>query len=235
LESVVLQTPIDFNNSNAMTDGKADRADYLALRDSIVRIVDRHFEPFDVNVVVSAASNLNDVNNALSANGRDVRKQCDAYVFITSAAYQARPGGPFELTVGRRTDLLGAAPGFDFNRHQNKRDDTVLVFADAFYGETANNVQVPYDIAMAQVASHEAGHAFGMKHTVETGDRAMMLHSDIMRAGNSDNLDLANSRPTTTWVWISSPARALTTGSRSAASTPRTPASPSKRSQFRLA
>ena len=80
LESVANANAIDMNGSFAY-----EQADFIALRDSIVAKVERHFEPFDVNVVVNAAANLADVTRALSANAGDSSGQFDAYVFVTGA------------------------------------------------------------------------------------------------------------------------------------------------------
>ena len=147
------------------------------VRNSIVALVQRHYEPFDVNVVVSSAGSLDAVNQAMAANSGDVTGQFDAYVFVTGVT-RTNIG----TQVGRNSKLLGIAARRDLNEGQNTRDETAVVFADDFLSQLVDGVQVPYDIAMADVASHESGHTLGLVHSQDSllqENYPMMLQSDI--------------------------------------------------------
>jgi hypothetical protein len=185
LRAVVANQNIDFNGRGA----HGDEADYLALRDSILNLVRRHYAPFAVNVVVGNANSLADVTTAMGANAGDITGQFDAYVFVTGVVRTDTNEG-----LGADTELLGRASRRDLVDQRNNRDESVVVFADNFRGQQADGVQVPFDVAIASVASHEAGHTFGLVHTnaVFSADTGLLTDSDIMVEGGGSNRDMAS-------------------------------------------
>ena len=70
----------------------------------------------------------------------------------------------------------------------------MVVFADGFAGFEVNDVAIPIDIALANVASHEAGHSFGLVHSHATSSSTQRLYtdSDLMVEGGGSQLDLTN-------------------------------------------
>lgn len=185
LADVVSSQQIDFDG----TGGNGDNADFQALKSSIVTIVERQFAPFDVSVEIGRASSLADVTNAMNRNSTATNGKADAYVFVTGVVRTDRG-----TLVGEQIEAFGKASGLDLDDRKNSRDETVVVFADNFDGTLVNGVAIPIDIALANVASHEAGHSFGLAHSHATSSALQQLYtdSDLMVDGGGSQLDLTN-------------------------------------------
>lgn len=170
LRSLMASSPafqVDHTGNGAYTD-----ADYVALRDDILRLVQRQYAPFDVNVQLASAASRTDVRNALSANARDRTGENDAYVFVVGVF------APNGMSIGARAGLYGLASGRDVGG-TNDEDDSAIVFAENLL---ADYVAGPVGSAatwLANVASHEAGHTFGLPHVV--ADTA--AQSELMNVG----------------------------------------------------
>lgn len=173
-------------------------SDIPALKNRVVSIVKRQFEPFDINVEVVAARSRQDIVNIMKRNTGDPTGQNDAYVIV---------GGflnPTSLLTGVGFDQgwLGISAAFDLiESDANVRDEVVLLDAkftmEAFtFGSPIDTV--PFDIALGNIASHEAAHSLAQRHTStgfafptaqQQADAALLTRSDIMRAGgNNDDL-----------------------------------------------
>src|SRR5262249_40864719 len=125
LATVVANQNINFDGMGSA----GDNADYVALRNAIVAVVQRQFAPFDVVVATSAAASAADVPSTMGANNGASNGRFDAYVLVTGAIRTDT-----SEAVGDDTDLLGISSGRDLADQQNTRDESVLVFADNFGG-----------------------------------------------------------------------------------------------------
>lgn len=160
-----------YNNSNANYAGGLNQ-----LRTDIVDLVNRHFEPFDIDVVdltasainiagesVQAANSLLDISSTLGANESEPKNN-DAYVIVGNLTIH-RPvarGGDLDPS----SVLGGIANGLDFNS-ANANDNTALMTLrpsnfDDFW--TAPDAYIRGFIAYT--ISHEAGHLLGLQHAL---------------------------------------------------------------------
>jgi hypothetical protein len=171
------QPGFDYND-----DGRVgDVNDYVQLRNDVVSIVRRQFEPFDINVEVVAARNTTDIRNIMLRNAGDFTGQFDAYVFA---------GGIVNPTTGVRFGPLqgwvGLASGVDFAQtRQNVTDE--VAFLDG-QGLLIDTFQVGFNAAtaLANVISHEAGHTFALQHTNDGSVLAGQLGTDQEQLAASD-------------------------------------------------
>jgi hypothetical protein len=144
--------------------------DANALERDVVRLVQRYYAPFDVNVQMSVVGSLTGVTTSLAQNGTDPTGHDDAYVFVTPVTTSGAAFSP---------NLFGIAAAPDIGVG-NTRDDSAVVFADHILASTSGTKA---DTALASVAAHEAGHTFGLQHTVDTppgSDAEILARSDIM-------------------------------------------------------
>jgi hypothetical protein len=185
-DAEVANAALDYNGSG----GAGDAADAAALRAAIVSLVQRYYEPFDITVValtstfqsvnghmVRAAQTLADVTATLGANNGDA-EHWDAYAFVTgltAAAPRGIPGG-----------LNGQAGGGNFDG-TNTTDDTVVNIVNHAFTNllgTAGLTAADADTALAHLIAHEAGHSFGLEHTVNStaapNDTERISISDVM-------------------------------------------------------
>lgn len=164
--------------------GRGDAADYIALRDGIVNLVRRQYEPFDVEVVTAAAGDRFDIYDSMQANAGDLSGQYDAYVFVTGMVRMDTGA-----VVGTDAQLLGLAAGGDLNAGLNISDELVVVFADNYTG-----FRPTLAMAMATVASHEAAHTFGLTHVNPAAGpfSGRLTESEVMCDGGGSNNDLRN-------------------------------------------
>jgi hypothetical protein len=187
LRSYMAKQSVDYNG----TGGKGDAADYTALRNSVLDIVKRQFEPFDVIVKEAKATSVLDVVNAFNINNSDPTGENDAYVFVANMVDLA-----FNASLGELFGFLGVASGIDLANGANDTDETVLVAADICV-QAAVFTPASLDVVIAGTVSHEAGHSFGLRHSEDgwdftpdgqigsDGDIDQMDSSDIMREGGA--------------------------------------------------
>ncbi len=125
---MVTAKKVDFNGTGA----KGDVNDFLALRDSVINIVKRIYEPFDVDVKEAFASSLSDVTAAFNVNAGDPTGEHDAYVFIANIT----DADFFNQSVGALLGIYGIASGIDLESGpgglpgNNDTDESVIVCAD---------------------------------------------------------------------------------------------------------
>ncbi|MCC7085154.1 MAG: VCBS repeat-containing protein [Pirellulales bacterium] len=166
-------------------------SDYTFLKSTIMETVARIYEPFDVDVKEAKARSIFDVVSAFNLNTFDPTGEHDAYVFVASI---------IDTTVGESiTDLIGIygiASGIDLTSGpgglpgNNETDESVVVCADAVL-EDSSRLGFDAGAAMSNVVAHEAGHTFGLRHTVGVAtplvpDQALQNQSDIIRAGGDN-------------------------------------------------
>lgn len=138
-------------------------------RDAMMDNVIRAYLPLDVHVInltstpqatpdgriVTAAASMGDVVNTLRGGPPASR---DAYVFV--ARFVADPGGPNEKIYGPTgggTSPVSSLDTSDLVAASNVHDDVAVVFTDVAMGynfNTMNNI------------AHEAGHNFGLQHSL---------------------------------------------------------------------
>lgn len=183
-------TPLsyDFDRSG----GVPDNNDIDALANAVVPIMQRALEPFDINVVVAAATNLADARNSVRANAGDPTGQFDAYVFATTVTSNGFTTGG--NSVGNRFNLFGEAAGLDLIGGGNTRDEAALTFADfsgfgAFGNPASPLLNESLAARLAYTITHEAFHTFAYSHTpdeVDTSPRAtnnqrLLASGDVIR------------------------------------------------------
>jgi hypothetical protein len=154
-------------------DGAMNAADASQLRADIVSLVSRYYAPFDINVTEASAARLTDVVNTLNANNTDPTGHNDAYVFVAGIT---QAGNPIAQDLG----ILGVAAGHDIGG-PNARDDSAVVFANNLFA--FGNTDATAGTAVANVAAHEAGHTFGLRHTEDSvpgSDAEILTRSDII-------------------------------------------------------
>ena len=160
--------------------------DVTALSDAVAPIVQRALEPFDIDVVVSAASSFADAVALVGGNDGDPTGENDAYNFITDVRSPRFGGG----SVGDNTGLFGVAAADDlFAQQGNRQDEATFTFADNIFdstsgtpGTAAFNQNLAFRIAYT--AAHEAFHTFTGIHS--TGLEA---GGDIIRLGSATRED----------------------------------------------
>jgi hypothetical protein len=156
-----------------------------AVKQNIINIVRRQYEPFDVNVVPVAARSQQEIRAALNQT-----PGADAYVLI---------GTPFSvsagITLGDQFGAYGIAGNLDANWGPNLNDEVVIVDADLVFDDASFELFGfptsfwPYDVALANIVSHEAAHTFAIEHTADQG---LPTESDIMAGGIASGLNAAN-------------------------------------------
>jgi Ca2+-binding RTX toxin-like protein len=144
-------------------DGDRDANDAAGLQNAIIDLVTRYYAPFDIDVVVNAASSLADVTNALAANAGDPGGQFDAYAFVTGIF---RTDQSPRVAVGANARLNGIASGTDIGGN-NGHDDTCVIFVESIINSF---VAAELDTALASTTAHEAAHTFGLEHTNDGTD-----------------------------------------------------------------
>jgi hypothetical protein len=150
------------------------------VKQNILDIVRRQFEPFDVNVVPVAARSQQEIKNALNSTPGN-----DAYVLV---------GSPYAgtTTLGGQVGFYGIAADVDLLRGANLIDEVVIVDADLLFDDATFELfnfprsQWPYDVALAHAVTHEATHTFGMLHTADQG---LLTDSEIIKGGVGPNLE----------------------------------------------
>lgn len=129
-----------------------------AMRTTVMEVVRRTFEPFDITVVelsgavmgvngtqVRAASSLDDISITLGLNESEAENN-DAYILVAAFLIDG--------TDDPSTRIGGVDPGTDVVGARNENDGTAVVCL------TGNDSV----LFVADTISHEAGHSFGLSH-----------------------------------------------------------------------
>lgn len=196
------------NGSNSLELSPLSYSNLTWLQNAVVPIVQRVLEPFDIDVVVGAATSLADVVTAVGANVGDSSGQFDAYVFIMdikSDGYTAFEGSVGDNFFGDERRLFGRAAAEDLNAQTgNNQDEAVLVFADTIMRNTEGYGVAPFNPlfvgplpyptfygfqyglaqSIAYTAAHEAMHTFSLVHTVDAA-----ASGDVIRTGSNTRTD----------------------------------------------
>ncbi len=141
------------------------------LRADIMTFVRRFYEPFDIDVIeltatpvnvngrmVAGANDLDDISSTMGANEAGVVKNNDAYVLL-GAMVVHRPvadGGDFDPS----SVFGGYASVIDMPSNNNS-DNTAIGYLGP--GALAN---VANDAFWGNLIAHEAGHLFGLQHSL---------------------------------------------------------------------
>jgi hypothetical protein len=161
-------------NFDYNADGSVNAVDAAQLRTAVVSLIERYYAPFDIDVRIAAASDLDDVTNRLAENAGDLTGQNDAYMFVT---------GIRNLSTTRpiASGLYGLAPVPDIAAGSNTRDDSAIVILNHLF--PAGYANQTADTALALTIAHEAGHTFGLKHVINGSaitDTNLLSQSDLM-------------------------------------------------------
>ncbi|MEQ1830002.1 MAG: hypothetical protein ABL921_28830, partial [Pirellula sp.] len=180
-------TPLNYDFD---LDSDVDNNDLIALANAVVPLVQRALEPFDINVVVSAATSLADATTSVGVNVGDANGEFDAYVFIANvtSGMNVVPGGLFGSAA---VADLGAQTG-------NNADEASLTFVNNVFGNTpgpSGTAAFNADFAqrVAYTATHEAFHTFSYVHTPDesnsmpasTADQRLLASGDVIRRGSN--------------------------------------------------
>jgi Ca2+-binding RTX toxin-like protein len=148
--------------------GTVNVLDADALSVDVVEMVNRIYEPFDVNVKVVGSANMNQVIDKL-----DDQATNDAYIFIAGQSL-------IESTFGIAAVNIG-----------NTRDNVAFAYANTILDDALEDADPdghPFELLaqqLARTAAHEAAHTFGLRHLLETeegltADQLTLSTSDIM-------------------------------------------------------
>ncbi len=153
LQNTVATYGINFDGNNTF----GDVADYLALKTSVINIVQRIFAPFNVMVQEAQATDVTAFPMAYNMAGM-------AYVFAGGVAHNP---GMMEDLVGNTRNRYGDASVLD-TVGMNTNDETALVYADVL---CQDSFAFPIDVAMADVIAREAARTFGLAQTLNNPAR----------------------------------------------------------------
>ncbi len=100
----------------------------------ILPIVQRAFEPYDVNVVASAVTSIADIQALFALNAGDPSGQFDAWIPVVDIRSTVTDAGTCNFSVGciigGTFGLGGLSPTIDTGAGANTRDDSPLIFSD---------------------------------------------------------------------------------------------------------
>jgi hypothetical protein len=200
----------DFNQDTFI-----NNADITALTNAVLPLVQRALEPFDIDVLVAAASTIPNIVASLAANNAELTGRRDAYTLIVDARFNFFGGGSVGDNAGMNANtdgadgvvdngvLFGIAAGDDLNAQfvdppgGNNQDEAALVFSDTILATNTNrpgaspigSAQFNTNLAnrIAYTAVHEAFHTFGLIHTAGVNTNQLLLSDgDVIRRGSSD-------------------------------------------------
>ena len=179
-------------------DGDTDDQDITAFTNAVVPLIQRALEPFDINVVVTAATSFADAVATVGMNAGDPTGQFDAYNFIMDirsdffSNTSVGDGAPLN-TDGDRADgagLFGIAGADDLNKqfnggpNTNTQDEATLIFADSILDSTSGTLGTPafnqnFAQRVAYTIVHEAFHTLTAVHT-----SGLTASGDVIRVGS---------------------------------------------------
>lgn len=174
-----------------------DDNDLTALANAVLPLAQRALEPFDIDLLVGAATGLADAVTAVAANAGDATGEFDSYVFVMVATSDfGVGGGPFLPAVGG--GLFGEAALTDLaGQVGNTVDEAALTFADNVFNSTTGVVgTAAFNANLAQrlayTAIHEAFHTFSYVHTPDesgsmppaTANQRLLASGDVIRLGS---------------------------------------------------
>jgi hypothetical protein len=163
-------------------DGSIATADLTALANAVLPLAQRALEPFDIDIVIGAATSLADAVTAVAANAGDAAGEFDAYVFVMQATSDFG-GSTFSNAVS--ATLYGEAAGNDLTLQMgNTQDEAALTFADNVLnsvGGTSGTAVFNADLVqrLAYTSVHEAFHTFSYRHT-----SGLIASGDVIRLGS---------------------------------------------------
>lgn len=146
------------------------------MRTGIMTLMQRYYEPFDINIVELTATGgnlgaatLTDIRTALDANN-GAAEHNDAYMLVAGIAG----------STAIHTTAAGVAGGNDVYS-TNLTDDSAVVLANNIFASIGTNVGRG-DNWFAYTTAHEAGHTLGLWHTIngDPGDNRLLTTSDVM-------------------------------------------------------
>ncbi len=186
--SSVIVGKIDHND-----DGILDEQDYLDYRDDVLALVQRYYEPFNVNVQLVNNSSVATINSAMQANDNlGVNAGIyDAYVILGQVRQDNSP-------VGAKHEYyrVGVDPGYDhfanISSVQNVQDNTALMFGDRLLQQGSTRQQRAlfgaYMVAQAAAQSYASTISEGYLWWFMTQDAIALSKNDLMRAFQPINL-----------------------------------------------
>lgn len=193
-------TRTDYDWDNNGTAGEVD--DVEGIQSEVLSILERAYEPFDVDVQIAHATSADDIRDLLHANdGED--EDNDAYVFVMDL-YANNTLQGFTRGIAALGDLLNGLPNSvnsipaDMHARQNIREEAALVLPNQIRNNMPAGQGTPgtpeYNQAMvhqyAYTAAHEAGHTFGLWHTLSSGsadETLLTLGNQIRQAASPDD------------------------------------------------
>ena len=165
-------------------DGNVDGDDATALRNAVISLVTRYYAPFDVNVVVAAAADFDDIEDILDANGGDSSGEYDAYTIVAGVTGD---------TANIRAGLNGQASGDDIGNDNDNDDTCVAIVNNILAGLPANQA----DTQVGYTTAHEAAHTLSLEHTQRGSqgpppdDTNLLSRSDLI-VGSAFNTNRVN-------------------------------------------
>lgn len=182
----------DYNQS-----GDVSAQDWIDLRANVLSLVQRYYEPFDVNVVLapaldntSSATYLAGVQAALNS-GPAVTGERDAWCFAVYGTVVSNGH-----SIGNDHGIYGIASGRDIGGN-NANDDSCYVAADVVFGNFPNAAA---DTAFAYTCAHEPAHNFGLAHISNTSVLAgsdVIVGSAAQSSSNRNSFDFFTRFPLT--------------------------------------
>lgn len=154
-------------------------------RKNMIRVVERYYAPFDVNVIASdptlpfkGSKTIQEVAAIQASNPGST------YIFVMNLS--ANPG-----TLSGYNGRANSDDDSDLDvdgQPNNKADAAVLFLDDKFSEEELANLNLTA-LQWGGSAAHEAGHNFGLRHTDnEKSDVARLTNNDLMsKKGNDRN------------------------------------------------
>jgi hypothetical protein len=155
LADALIDRGIDYNSDRAL-----NARDAIDLGADVAKLVQRYYEPFDVQVSVVSAADDDDIRATIDGSSTN-----DAYVLF---------GG---------NDV--AFNGVALLDVDNDSDNVCFAVTDQLL-DTVSGDPERLALALARTATHEAGHTFGLRHLEDspTGDQALLMAGDVMDPGD---------------------------------------------------